>query len=486
MSIESTHYLYTQRKDQWTRCRDAYDGTDAIKDRGSMYLPKLGGQTKEEYEAYLARAMWYGATGRTVDGLTGAVTRKDPKLEFPDAIVPQLDDVTLTGTPFQVFVKELLSELLKVGRGGVLVDMGRDPDADIAAARPYWVSYTAEQIINWRTETRFGKQQLVLVVLCEEYEVVDPQDPYTVECKKRYRELALVDNRYVVRVHTPTVVEGQTAYTMEEVTPVVRGEALTEIPFCFFGVSGLNVVPEKPPILDLVDVNISHYRSSADLEHGRHFTALPTPWIAGFPETTQVKIGSTVAWVSSDPNAKAGMLEFTGQGLGGLEKALESKERMMAVLGARMLEEQRTGVETFEATALRTSGERSVLQSTAAVVSLGMTKILQWHAFWSGVKETTDINVELNQDFISTPLTGSDLTELVKAWQAGAISYETLYWNLQRGEVTRPDVEPEDERTLIETQQADQIEREAAALNDPRGQGAEDGPQDTGTGGSAR
>lgn len=486
MSIESTHYLYTQRKDQWTRCRDAYDGTDAIKDRGSMYLPKLGGQTKEEYEAYLARAMWYGATGRTVDGLTGAVTRKDPKLEFPDAIVPQLDDVTLTGTPFQVFVKELLSELLKVGRGGVLVDMGRDPDADIAAARPYWVSYTAEQIINWRTETRFGKQQLVLVVLCEEYEVVDPQDPYTVECKKRYRELALVDNRYVVRVHTPTVVEGQTAYTMEEVTPVVRGEALTEIPFCFFGVSGLNVVPEKPPILDLVDVNLSHYRSSADLEHGRHFTALPTPWIAGFPETTQVKIGSTVAWVSSDPNAKAGMLEFTGQGLGGLEKALESKERMMAVLGARMLEEQRTGVETFEATALRTSGERSVLQSTAAVVSLGMTKILQWHAFWSGVKETTDINVELNQDFISTPLTGSDLTELVKAWQAGAISYETLYWNLQRGEVTRPDVEPEDERTLIETQQADQIEREAAALNDPRGQGAEDGPQDTGTGGSAR
>lgn len=486
MSIESTHYLYTQRKDQWMRCRDAYDGTDAIKDRGSMYLPKLGGQTKEEYEAYLARAMWYGATGRTVDGLTGAVTRKDPKLEFPDAIRPQLDDVTLTGTPFQVFVKELLSELLKVGRGGVLVDMGRDPDADIAAARPYWVSYTAEQIINWRTETRFGKQQLVLVVLCEEYEVVDPQDPYTVECKKRYRELALVDNRYVVRVHTPTVVEGRTAYTMEEVTPVVRGEALTEIPFCFFGVSGLNVVPEKPPILDLVDVNLSHYRSSADLEHGRHFTALPTPWIAGFPETTQVKIGSTVAWVSSDPNAKAGMLEFTGQGLGGLEKALESKERMMAVLGARMLEEQRTGVETFEATALRTSGERSVLQSTAAVVSLGMTKILQWHAFWSGVKETTDINVELNQDFISTPLTGSDLTELVKAWQAGAISYETLYWNLQRGEVTRPDVEPEDERTLIETQQADQIEREAAALNDPRGQGAEDGPQDTGTGGSAR
>lgn len=474
MPINTTHHLYAQRQEQWTRCRDAYDGADAVKARGTLYLPQLGAQSKDEYTAYLSRAMWYGATGRTVDGLTGAVTRKEPKVDVPDAMDAQMDDITLSGTPLEVFIKEMLAEIFKVGRGGVLVDMGRDVSADAQAARPYWVSYTAEQIINWRVETRFGKQQLVLVVLAEDYERVDPDDPYTAQCHKRYRELAINNGRYVVRIHTPTLVGGEVAYMIEEVTPVERGEALTEIPFCFFGVCGLSVAPEKPPLLDLVDVNLSHYRSSADLEHGRHFTALPTPWIAGFPRDTVAKIGSAVAWVSPDPNAKAGMLEFTGQGLGGLEKALEAKEKQMAVLGARMLEEQRAGVETFEATALRTSGERSVLQSIASVVSLGITKLLRWHAAWLGINATETINAELNQDFISTQLNGSELAELVKTWQAGAISYETLYWNLQRGEVTRPDVDAEDERVLIETQDADRMAREAAAL----GEGGDEDPED--------
>jgi Domain of unknown function (DUF4055) len=466
MPIDTKHALYLQRQEQWQRCRDAYDGSDAIKARSTTYLPQLTGQTKDEYAAYLLRAMWYGATGRTVDGLTGTITRKPGKIDVPTALDAHLDDITLSGTPLEVFIKELLSEILKIGRGGVLVDMGRDITvSDPLTTRPYWITYTAEQIINWRVETAFGKQQLIRVVLSEEYEVVDLTDPFVTTYQTRYRELTLDKGQYVVRLHTPTTdANGVQSYAVETVTPVVRGDALKEIPFCFIGICGLNTTPEKPPLLDLVDVNLSHYRSSADLEHGRHFTALPTPWIAGFPADTVVRIGSAVAWVSSDPNAKAGMLEFTGQGLGGLEKALETKEKQMAVLGARMLEEQRTGVETFETTALRTSGERSVLQSIASVVSLGITRLLRWHAQWMGITEQDAINAELNQDFISTQLSGSELTELVKAWQASAISYETLYWNLQRGEVTRPDIEAEEERTLIDTQQAAQLEREAAAL----------------------
>lgn len=464
MPVETTHHLYDSRMPQWQRCRDAFNGTDAVKERGADYLPMLVGQNNQEYAAYKQRAMWYGATGRTVEGLVGAVTRKDAKIDMPDAMEQQTKDITMSGIPLMVFIKELLNEVLTTGRAGVLVDMGRDMTLDAMVARPYWVMYTAEQIINWRVETFYGRQRLMQVILCEEYEVRDPNDPFVVECKKRYRELAIEDERYVVRIHTPRSVDGKLTYDVEEVVPVYRGDALKEIPFCFFGVTGLNAVPEKPPIVDLVDVNYSHYRSSADLEHGRHYTALPTPWVAGFPIDTVAKIGSSIAWVSADANARVGMLEFTGQGLGALEKALEAKEKLMAVLGARMIEEARPGVEAFETTALRSMGERSVLQSAANIVSLGVTQLLRWHAMWMGIRALETINAELNSDFISTQLKGSELTELVKAWQAGAISYETLYWNLQRGEITRPDISAEDEQTLLETQEADRIEKEAKAL----------------------
>ena len=44
----------------------------------------------------------------------------------------------------------------------------------------------------------------------------------------------------------------------------------------------------------------------------------------------------------------------------------------------------------------------------------------------------------------------AELTELTKAWQSGAISYETLYYNMQRGEVTRPGITAEKEKAEIE------------------------------------
>lgn len=454
MPVNTTHGLYNARVEQWTRCRDAYNGADAVKSRGVAYLPMLELQDANQYDSYRKRTLWYGATGRTVSGLTGAVTRKDPKIDVPDAMEAHMKDITLGGVPINVFVKDVVSEVLLTGRYGVLVDMATEGAPDqVNTTRPYWVPYTAEQIVNWRTTVLNGQTVLTMVVLAETYEMVKGDDYFYVECGTRYRVLLLEDNKYVVKLYTP-MKETTGGWDIQILTPVYRGLPMTEIPFCFIGPCGLGAAPEKPPLLDLVDVNYSHYMSSADLEHGRHFTALPTPWIAGFPKETKLAIGSSIAWVAQDPQAHCGMLEFTGQGLGALEKALESKERLMAVLGARMLEEQKAGVEAAETVMLRSAGERSALQSLALIVSLGLTKVLRWHAMWMGIKDTENINAELNSDFMAQPMSSTELAALMQAWQADAISYETFYWNLQRGELTRPDVTVDEERTLVETQSA--------------------------------
>ena len=473
MPIDTTHAEYRARADQWTRCRDAFAGGDAVKQATTRYLPMLDSQTPDEYDAYRLRALWYGATARTVEGLTGAVTRKDPKFDVPDAMLSHLDDITLTGQPLTIFTKCLFIDLLQTGRVGVLLDRpGHEDPAKLDSTRPYWTTYCAEQILNWRTTVENGKQILTMVVLKESYEAIDPDDMFETECKDRYRVLLMDGGIYTQHVYTK--VDGGDGYLIEEVRPTFRGKPLDFIPFCFFGIKGLESCPEKPPLLDLADVNFSHYRSSADLEHGRHFTALPTPWIAGFPKDTKLRIGSTIAWVSADPQAHAGMLEFTGQGLGALEKAMESKERLMAVLGARMLEEQKPSVEAAATLTQRYSGERSTLQSMAIVVGLGLTQVLRWHALWMGIKDTDKINAELNSDFMATPMTGPELTALFQVYQGGGISYETWYWNLQRGEVARPDVEAEDEEALIEEEQAQRLIEEVNAMANGDGNQNED------------
>lgn len=455
MPVTTTHGMYDAMGMRWQRCRDAFDGTDAVKAKGETYLDKLPVQTDEEYQKYKRRALWYGATARTVMGLAGAVMRKEPVIEVPDVALSHLDDITLTGVPMAVFVKGMVTELLAVGRCGVLVDMPATTSTDPNVARPYWTMYTTEQILNWKFATIDGTQTLVRVVLKEYRQVQDPEDEFNTITKVQYRVLLLENGVYVVRIYIPRNAD-EKDFDIQEMVPTFRGVPLDEIPFCCFGVCGLGFEPEKPPLLDLVDANYSHYCSSADLEHGRHYTALPTPWVAGFsmPQGSKLEIGSAVAWVSSDPNAKAGMLEFTGQGLGALETALETKQQLMAVLGARLFAVEKAGVESYDTAMFRSAGERSVLQSMAVVVGLGLELLLSWHCEWMGVDDAA-VSAELNSDYTATPMSSQELTSLMAAWQGGAISYETFYYNLQRGEVARPGIEADDERELIIIQQGE-------------------------------
>jgi len=75
------------------------------------------------------------------------------------------------------------------------------------------------------------------------------------------------------------------------------------------------------------------------------------------------------AWVSDVAGAQAGYLEFTGQGLTTFERAMGRDERLMAVLGSRLLHDQKKVGETAEAIRLRQSGEDSVLTAIATSVS---------------------------------------------------------------------------------------------------------------------
>jgi hypothetical protein len=86
---------------------------------------------------------------------------------------------------------------------------------------------------------------------------------------------------------------------------------------------------------------VHHYRLRADYRRGMHFTALPTAWVSGFDKAATLRIGSSTAWVTDTPGASAGFLEYTGQGLTTFERAMDRDEKLMAILGARLLESQK-------------------------------------------------------------------------------------------------------------------------------------------------
>lgn len=303
MPVDSKHPLWLANQPRWERCRTALQGRDAVHAAGEKYLPKLAGQDKAEYDAYKGRAMFYGATARTEEALIGMVFRKEPTVTLPAALQPMIEDADLAGTPVDTFIENVTKEVIDVTRVGVLVDypvasgefmtVGQ---AQAAGMRPYLATYKAEAIINWRTARVRGVNQLVLVVLAECY--TDPKDEFTAEEKTQYRVLDLVDGFYRVRIYRTDL--NTPAF---EYTPMMNGKRLPYIPFVLIGRNGEAIDPQKPVLLDLVDVNMSHYRGTADYEHALHFTALPTAVVIGheLKEGQALKIGSSEAWVFTDP-----------------------------------------------------------------------------------------------------------------------------------------------------------------------------------------
>ncbi len=453
MAVDTQHKEYSEYYDQWERCEHAAEGQDEVHEYGVKYLPRLSGQTDQEYKAYKQRALFYNATARTIDGLTGMMFMKPPVIEHPTALDDIVADVTMSGLTLHQFAEMLSEEVVKIGRCGVLVDHPPMTDAMTLAQaqslgmRPYMRMYDAESIINWKSERIAGTEMLTMVVLEEKYRI--EKDEF--ECKEetQWRVLDLPNGIYRQRVFRKN--DRGEFIAEEETFPQSQGRPIARIPFEFFGVRDNTPCVDKPPLLDLVDVNLSHYRTTADYEHGLHFTGLPTPVVTGFysdDQSSQLRIGSGTAWLLPDPASKAFYLEFSGQGLSELREALRAKESMMATLGARILAPERRVQETAQTAAIHRAGENSVLASIAQSISIGLTHCLEWMANWSGI--AGEVLVEINRDYLPNSMTPQDVAELVKAWQAGAISHQTLFDNLVSGDIINSEISFDDEKERID------------------------------------
>jgi hypothetical protein len=474
--VNSTHSDYDASALDWSRARDVLAGEDAVKAAGDKYLARLDSQTDDDFAAYRKRASFFNATGRTAEGYVGLMFRRPPFVKVPEssggvgaALASFLNDADMLGTTFAAYAKNVVWEVMGVGRAGSLVDW-----EDQVEQRAYVSLYSAEQIINWQVGRVNGRNVPTLVVLRETMTkpaVGSGDDEFVPETVDQIRVLKLVDGDTAagpagrrdyhcqVDIWQPKANQKQAVKTewqlVETRTPLRLGKPLPLIPFVFHGPRHSRSDVDRLPLSDIIAVNLDHYRLDADFKHGVHFTALPTAWVSGFDKTSTLRIGSSAAWVSETPGATAGFLEFTGQGLTTFERAMDRDERLMAVLGSRLLEDQKKVGETAQAIELRQSGEYSVLGSVATSVSESLTQILRWVYWWNSTEDVPDsvtsgeVLIQLNTDFSTKGMDSLEIQAVVAAWQAGAISRDTMFELFRKGEILPDGRTNQDETALV-------------------------------------
>lgn len=438
--VSGIHTEYNYWIQAWKLIRHCIIGEYEIKRHSVEYLPMLGAQTNDEYQAYLDRAYFYNMTHRTVNGLVGTVFRREPKaLGVDKSLELNLDAITKDNLSVNIFAKEIAYEIISVGRFGVLLDM------DVNGVNPpFLAGYIAERIIDWTVSEVDGRLVLTRVVLQEIKKielsqlVTQPLTTVTSLYKADYRVLILKDGEYQQHIFRDFAEPPTPASIVEEVViPKNLGKSFNFIPFVFFGPLSNSPGVEKSPILDIALMNISHYQSVAQLEHGRFYTALPVYHVQVQNENEKkgsYVVGPNVVWEYTGEKPP-GIAEYNGQGLVFLERALDMKESHISALGGRMLGIRSTAVaESDNLVKLKEKNEQSLLLNATTTINIGMTQLLTWWSNWQN-KPSKDVEFLVNQDFLFNTFAAREFRAFTLMYQEGILPIEVLYSLLGKAEV---------------------------------------------------
>jgi len=449
---------------RYQKVRDCVEQT--VKDKATVYLPEPSTEMDataraERYAAYLLRAVFYAVTARTLLGMVGQIYARPPQIQVPALLQSMEADATGSGLSLQQLSVDTMYDVMACGRAGLYVDYpALDTPATVAQTqrgevKPTFTTYIPESIINWRTKVRGSKIVLSLVVLKE---TIDKPGQWNSEQIVQYRELRLLQTLvdgvlrdvYTVTVYqeedvaapvqTLGIEKSSTATTRQWKSVSVatprdaRGKPFDTIPFTFVGSMNNDAAVDELPLYDLAELNIAHYRNSADYEESCFIMGQPTPWFSGLTVEWvdevlkgKVLLGSRSA-VLLPENSQAGLLQVQANTMP-LE-AMKHKEAQMVALGARLVE-NRAVRRTLGEVQQSNASETSILASCANNVSAAYTWALQWACQFVGA-DPNDCQFSLNTDFALTNMSAEDRIQLVADLQAGVITFEEARAQLRR------------------------------------------------------
>lgn len=445
MSVEFTRPEVLGRLNAWQLVRDAVAGSEAVKAGG--YLRPINPHdksegNKERNRARLEGAVYVNATGRTLSALIGIAYNKWPAVELPAALQYLLEDADGSGVGLVNQSQLVMEDLLMVGRAGLLVDY---PNAERPASRAQQAAgeiratiqvYPAEAIINWRTVRRGARNLLGLVVLRETVEV---WKDFELSEETQYRVLLLgrlgdeddaTPERYIVQIWR----QGDNGYELaEEYAPVNgRGQPWDVIPFTFVGAVNNDASPDKAPLYDLAELNIAHFRNSADYEESLFFAGQAQLCVIGADQQWVDMMQKEGLYVGSRailPIPQGGDAKLLqAEAVSALSEEMKHKVELMAQLGARLIAPGQA-VQTATQAASDEKTSNSVLSLCADNLSAAYTTALEWAAQY--MNATGKLVFEMPTEYSGLQFDAQQLTAAIAAVQGGLIP-ETDFWTYCR------------------------------------------------------
>lgn len=430
--------LSAERRAEWRLMRDAMDGEAIIKARGEVYLPMPDGFKNNPaiqdalYSRYKSYATFPAILSPTVAAMIGIVHGKEIKIELPDAMMYLWEDADGNGLPLEAFHRRITRELLIIGAYAVLAD------APEAGGNPFMTGYSRDTLINWDVDWWVTDESSIR------------REGFVWKQLEAYRVFQIGPTGYEqILFEAPNLAQGET------ITVYGRGrEVLPRIPFAVGTAVDLSPRIEAPPLIGVANAALAMYQLSADYRWQLYMSGQET--LVAINGDPPERVGAGVVHVMHGGEGQTPELKYVSPTCSGIEahRVAMTEQRELAVnAGARLIDTSRAQ-ESGEARKMRFASEMATLQSIAINSCALLERSLRNVAMLMGLGEAAEqaIIVTPPQDLLDGTITPADAEALTRVWQAGGMSWETYYANMQRGGIASPERSAEDEFRLIEGQ----------------------------------
>lgn len=427
----------------WPMISALLDSTRGMRTAGKMFLPKHPSEDEESYQYRLGVSTLFNGFAHTVDTLSGKPFSQPLKLgdDVPATLVKYCEDIDLQGRNLQAFAHDVFKTALAYGESYVLVDYPKTPqiqtlaDQRISGARPYCVQIKPECVIGWRTERINGVETLVQLRISEYVE--EENGEWGVKVVRQIRVLEPDNYRIYRETEKKEWVEVESG-------PVSIGC----IPFVAVYGSRTGYLTGSPPLLDLAYLNVEHWQSYSDQTNILHVARVPILFGAGFSEKTPIKIGSNMAVMHDDPNAKLGYVEHSGAAIEAGRQSLKDLEERMSLMGTQLLLRQSTQVTATEKR-IDSDENNSVLSQMALNLEDSLEAVLEYMAIWDNQKHGGSIELVTN---FTDPLRSMSVEDVLKAKALGILSAQTAFAEMQRRGIVRDELIWAEEETYLKAE----------------------------------
>lgn len=444
LDIDYRHPAYAEFMPEWEMIGDCVDGERKIKKKTTKYLPHPSSDhlnddpTGERYDAYMMRAAFINATGRTQSGMLGIAFNKPPKIELTGGIEDIESDADGEGQQLEQMIRDALAQNLQRGRAGILTDFtGSGLQTEATKGRPVLKLFTAKEIINWRVTN--GKTSLVVIHYVEP---IDDPAGFSLTLKKCWIELRLINGIAYSRKweEGDTEIAGGGLIMLKD----ANGSELKELPWSWIGANNNDHTPDSPPLADIAYVNIKHYQAEADIAEAAHTVGQPMVALTGLNDDWACKYLADGFKVGSRKGVLlpvGGDLKFAQPDERNILITLaERRENQMAMLGAKLVE-RNTSARTATQAGDEAQTDNSILSLCAGNVEQAVNRALRFAIQFAGSGEGA---VELNKKYEIANLDSQAITALLSAVQSGKMRLSDFVRFQQRIGLIGQDERPEE------------------------------------------